>query len=238
MSCSVGHEASTVLPTPRDAAECRYDLLVRIAPGGKRTSLTSVLLLLVLGALGACGEVTDDSETAPSAGEKRPKEEKPRASKPKVVPYTKVTDGTWGDEDFYDTVGFEEATPLATLDEYRFQVVGKPKMTTQDNGKTVKVVGTFVVKRVKDRGFEDPVTRANQAWFQYGSEADWSDDPSWIARETYESHSKFSCDAETIAKGEHTRCRVTATVPAEHVQNSYWWINGHEVAAWPSQHAK
>lgn len=161
---------------------------------------------------------------------------------PDTVPWSGATDGTWSARSAGEThVPFGQTSHTQTdsaASAFIFRIDSPPTLTTSDGGKTVTISSDVTVKRVQTAGNsttadpEGPVSSSLKALFEPGElSAENSTDAS------HGTDPKVSCQQDQLKIGESTVCNLSFNAVASEIQDSYWWIDGLSMGAWPSQGA-
>ena len=139
------------------------------------------------------------------------------------TPWAGPTDGTWD----WGEVGFQQPVPLRLAD-HTVTVSGIPTFGPLESGR-VTITGTFTVERTKDDGWYDTIADDISFGFVPGNYGYPTHD------EVYGLNVKLDCAKPTLAVAEVTTCKVIFNAPVGEMQDSYWWVSGKNVAAWPGQ---
>lgn len=148
---------------------------------------------------------------------------------PTLTPWAEApTDGTWGEGRSAAEVGFGEESELSTAVKCTFQILEPPMLMTDDDGATVTMTSTVVVRNFGDADEKcfppGPYSAAFKPGFFDMSRHD----------ERYGGVSDLSCESETFPLEAPVTCTLSYTAPADEIPNSYWRI-WHGMGAWPSQ---
>ncbi|MDO5628607.1 MAG: hypothetical protein Q4G43_09835 [Mobilicoccus sp.] len=116
---------------------------------------------------------------------------------------------------------------MTRLGEYVYRVQEAPVLTTEDEGVSVTMSSQLHVTRLRDRGFGDDWPP--RVMFQPGMYHSSHD-------EVYGTVRDVRCARDRLEVDESTTCEVGFTTRRpEEIADSYWWVEGVDVAAWPGQ---
>ncbi|MFE3758667.1 hypothetical protein ACFXO9_30560 [Nocardia tengchongensis] len=140
-----------------------------------------------------------------------------------------MTDGTW-----QKTTGVALGKPSKTrYSDFEYTVTGPPTLTTVNKGKTVRMSSTLSVRRISPVGKYDrssqEISKADKFFFTPGNlNID-------THNEVYGNDVSLDCGASPAVVDDATDCLLSFDAPAAEIANSYWVINGIDMAAWPGQ---